>query len=83
MVVYKEIYGTVLMRERMERSGGCGIKVFCQITISSSMNCSHWDGDPVRHLQSTHRERCLPEVFIEMTMDICQMHLAVYGSRQT
>jgi len=70
------------MRGRREQIGGCGIRVFYRITISVSMICSHWVGDPVRLLRSMLLVRCLPEVFIEMTMDICRMHLAVYGSRQ-
>ena len=71
------------MKGRTELIGGCGVKAFYRITISSSMTYLHWDGDRARLLQSMLLIRCLPEVYIEMTMGICQMHQAAYGLKQT
>ena len=39
-------------------------------------------GDPARLLLSMLLTRCLPEAFIEMTMDICRMRQAEFGMRQ-
>ena len=73
MVIHKQICGTVITKGKLD--------IFIPLTVANS-NWKHWGGDPARLLLSMLLTRCLPEAFIEMTMDICRMRQAEFGLRQ-